>query len=200
MNQTKITKGGRISIPTQLYNQYLREYQEANRILKTQRKKGRSSETITFRQSDLSKFERRKDLIRYIKTTHKIVTGKYFKEQASIYRRNLLSAMLTNSGINVTVVPTAFTLGSYDLATKNRNLYYLTRVISTLTSEQITELERKSKINLIGYQYQPEETQGEHLEYIKDLLNTPKSKGGIFDEKNYYSDVLIPYMRKQLEK
>lgn len=203
MAQISITKGGRIKIPTSLYNQYLEEYEEANKILRQRQKaKGRklAIDGLSFRKSDLSKFERKSDLIRYIQTTHKVVTGKYFDEQLSLYRRNLLTALLTNNGYTVTVTPTAFTLKQYNLETSNRKLYYLTTVIATLTKEQIETLERNSKVNLIGYQYQPENTAGEHIDYLIDLLNTPKSRGGVFEEKNYYDNTLVPYMQRRLDK
>lgn len=203
MAQISITKGGRIKIPTSLYNQYLEEYEEANKILRQRQKaKGRklAIDGLSFRKSDLSNFKRKSDLTRYIKTTHKIVTGKYFEEQISLYRRNLLVALLTNNGYNITVTPTAFTLKQYNLETSNRKLYYLTTVIATLNKEQIEILERKSKVNLIGYQYQPENTAGEHIDYLIDLLNTPKSRGGVFEEENYYDNTLVPYMQRRLDK
>lgn len=203
MAQISITKGGRIKIPTSLYNQYLREYEQANKILRQRQKtKGKklAIDGLSFRKSDLSKFERKSDLLRYIRTTHKVVTGVYFDEQIRLYKRNLLTALLTNNGYNVTVTPTSFTLSQYNLDKTNVKLYYLTNVIASLSLEQTEQLERKSKVNLIGYQYQPENTAGEHIDYLIDLLNTPKSRGGVFEEANYYDNVLVPYMEKRLAR
>ena len=185
------TKGGRLKIPTALYSQYMREYERANEIIKNKAKSG--AENLSFRSSDLQNFKTRKELLRYIRTTHNIVTGKFFDQQVTSFRQNLIKAVLENQGYtdlaDVSITP--FNIRAYknQLDTKTLNVITL---LSGITKEQVKTLEQNIGFNIIGYQYiQPD--QDEKIDALIQYFNTPRESGGIFEGYNYFDNFIVPY-------
>ena len=89
--QVPIKAGSKIKIPASLLEQYQSEWKLANQILKERRKASRKPSarqgdnrySLKLRHNDISLFKRRRDVLKYIKTTHSIVTGRYFERQIS---------------------------------------------------------------------------------------------------------------------
>lgn len=185
------TKGGRIKIPTALYNQYMREYEKANEIIKNKSKSG--AENLSFRPSDLPNFKTRKELLRYIRTTHNIVTGKFFDKQVTSFRQNLIKAVLKNQGYSELseVKITSFNINSYKNQLDKKTLNVI-RVLSGITKEQVKKLEQNIGFNIIGFQYiQPDVD--DKIDAIIQYFNTPEELGGIFEGYNYFDNFIVPY-------
>lgn len=185
------TKGGRIKIPTALYSQYMREYERANEIIKNKSKSG--AENLSFRSSDLQNFKTRKELLRYIRTTHNIVTGKFFDQQVTLFRQNLIKSVLKNQGYSdlSEVKITSFNINSYKNQLDKKTLNVI-RVLSGITKEQVKKLEQNIGFNIIGFQYiQPDVD--DKIDAIIQYFNTPRESGGIFEGYNYFDNFIAPY-------
>lgn len=189
-NQKPIAAGKRIKLPAALLNRFENEVDIANRILKERKKnlkkQTNASSELTIRKKDLSRFKTRRSAMKYLKTTHEIVTGKFFNRQRSVYRANLLTSLFKSWGIDpgATTI-TAFNIKQYQYQL-NKKQYDLAVTISTLTQEQIEKLSRYGNINLIQYQYQPTDNEDEITEYLIDILN---KKGAVFEEAHQFDKI-----------
>ena len=209
--QVPIKAGSKIKIPAFLLEQYESEWKLANEILKEKRKASRKPSvrqgdnrySITFRRSDISLFQRRRDVLKYIKTTHDIVTGKYFQKQISQYRGNLLRSALKNFGVPIQMKTiqgqfreeniSAFNINQYsDCLSQTQKDILVT--LATMTKEEIAELERSSDVNLVQYVYLPEQYQQEHEETLIESINAVYEK--LYGEKNAFSGIQ-EYRRKR---
>ena len=201
-NLVPIKAGSRIKIPAYLIARYENEWQIANNILKQKREKssqpsvrqGDNRYSLQFRHEDLSKFTRKKDLLRYIKTTHEIVTGKYFLRQISQYRSNLLASALKNFGVPVQGESiTIFNINKYDSYLTQNQKDILT-TLATMTREEIADMEGSSDLNLVQYQYLPEQYQDEHEDKLIYEINAVFSR--LYGQEDAFSEIQA-YRRKR---
>lgn len=208
--QVPIKAGSKIKIPASLLRQYESEWKIANEILKEKRKASRKPSvrqgdnrySLKLRHSDISLFKRRKDVLRYIRTTHEIVTGRYFDRQISQYRGNLLRAALKNWGVPVAMRTikgqfreeniSAFNINQYNdwLSQRQKDIAV---TIATMTKEEMAEFERQSTLNVVQYMYFPDEDKEKEDEII-ETINAVYEK--LYGEKNAFASIQ-EYRRKR---
>lgn len=188
-SQKPIAAGKRIKLPAALLNRFENEVDIANRILK-ERKKRRKKQTnaateLNIRSRDLERFTTRKAALRYLRTTHDIITGKFFEKQISLYRANLIESFFKSWGID----PGETRLNVFNLKNYKNQLsqeqYDLAITIATLTKEQADKLSQYGNINLIRYNYTPPENDS-NIKYVIDILN---KKGAVFEEANQFDKI-----------
>lgn len=208
--QVAIRAGSKIKIPASLLEQYESEWKLANEILKEKRKASRKPSvrqgdnrySLKLRHSDISLFKRRKDVLRYIRTTHEIVTGRYFERQISQYRGNLLRAALKNWGAPVTMRIIQGQFREENISAFNINQYsdWLSQsqkdvlvTLATMTKEEMAEFERRSTLNVIQYMYFPDEGKDREEEIIETINAVYKS---LYGEENAFASIQ-EYRRKR---
>lgn len=190
-------------IPKKLINRYLNEYKKANAIIKekarirSKRNRVSNDDIFNLRQKDLSGFSSNKALRKYLQTTHKIITGEYFREKSIIYKNNLINAILrrygydpqqllgvTKQGITARINPARLS------ALKNIlpiQLYATIRIIYSLNQENVEKLELNSTENLVQYQYYIGVDEENKDDMIRSLLNRSDIvEKGFFDKAFNY--------------
>lgn len=188
-SQKPIAAGKRIKLPAALLNRFENEVDIANRILK-ERKKRRKKQTnaaseLNIRTRDLSRFTTRKAALRYLRTTHDIITGGFFEKQISLYRANLLKSFFESWGIDPgSTRLTVFNLKNFKNQLTQEN-YDLAVTIATLTKEQADKLSQYGNINLIRYNYETP-ANDMNIKYVIDILN---KKGAVFEEANQFDKI-----------
>lgn len=191
----QIAEGKRIKVPSALLSRFESEVEKANKILqerkKTKRKQTNAEADLQFRVKDLGRFKTKRSAMKYIKTTHEIVTGKFFNRQRSVYRANLLSSLFKSWGFDPgNTKLSVFNIKQYQTQI-SKTQYDLAVTIATLNQEQIEKLSKYGNINLIQYQYQPTDNEDEIMQYLIDILN---KKGAVFEEAKQF-DAIQRYRR-----
>lgn len=201
-SSVKIAEGKNIKVPSALLNRFKKEVKVANQILKSKRAQARKTQrannnyAINLRHEDIKLFKRKSTLLKYFKTTHDIITGKFFENQLTNYRNNLISSMLKNWGVDIGETKiTSFNIGKLRGQITPKE-YSVISLIATMSKQDLSKLESSDRVNLVQYMYAPQENNTEHLDYMIDLLNS----GKIFDDKGTFNRVFEYQSKRGLNK